>query len=96
VTPTTTIALGPTTPVSAPGPTQTGVSPLCNAWQTPGKGIGCVDFALLNGISSLQLYAWNPILGPLGQNCLTQFWFQEYYCVGVTQGNGSVVTTTSR
>jgi hypothetical protein len=96
VTPTTTIALGPTTPVSAPGPTQTGVSPLFNAWQTPGKGIGCVDFALLNGISSLQLYAWNPILGPLGQNCLTQFWFQEYYCVGVTQGNGSVVTTTSR
>lgn len=95
VTPTTTIALGPSTPVPAPGPTQTGVSPLCNAWQTPAQGLGCVDFATLNGISSSQLYTWNPVLGPSGENCATQFWFQEYYCVGVVQGNGSVVMTTS-
>ena len=32
VTPTTIIALGPSTPVPALGPTQSGVSPLCNAW----------------------------------------------------------------
>lgn len=95
MTPITTISLGPSTPVAAPGPTQTGVSPLCNAWQTPAKGLGCVDFALLNGISSSQLYLWNPVLGPAGDNCTTQFWFQEYYCVGVVQGNGTLSSTTT-
>lgn len=81
----------------APGPVQSGVSPLCNVWQRPAKGLGCVDFALLNGISSEKLYTWNPVLGPSGENCDTQFWFQEYYCVGVvlsSSGNGGSVTMT--
>ncbi|KAI1080828.1 hypothetical protein F5B20DRAFT_570266 [Whalleya microplaca] len=95
VTPTVTISPGPSTPVPAPGAVQTGVSPLCNTWQTPAKGLGCVDCAVLNGISSSQLYNWNPILGPTGENCLTQFFFQEYYCVGVVQDSGEIATTKS-
>jgi hypothetical protein len=83
--------------VPAPGPVQSGVSQLCNAWQTPAKGLGCVDFAQLNGIGSAKFYTWNPVLGPTGENCTTQFWFQEYYCVGVVlsnSGNSGSVTTT--
>ncbi|MCJ1269693.1 hypothetical protein MMC22_009585 [Lobaria immixta] len=95
VTPTTTISLGPSTPVPAPGPTQNGVSTLCNAWETPANGFGCVDFALLNGISTSQLYEWNPILGPTGEHCGDEFQFNEYYCVGVVQENGGVVATAS-
>ncbi|KAK3333069.1 hypothetical protein B0T19DRAFT_458160 [Cercophora scortea] len=95
VTPTTTITLGPSTPVAAPGPTQSNVSPLCNAWQTPGQGLGCVDFATLNGITTAQLYAWNPVLGATGENCLTSFWFAEYYCVGVVRGSGGVAVSSS-
>ncbi|KAK3692974.1 hypothetical protein B0T22DRAFT_532340 [Podospora appendiculata] len=94
VTPTTTIALGPSTPVAAPGPTQSNVSPLCNAWQTPGQGLGCIDFATFNGITSAQLYAWNPVLGATGENCLTSFWFAEYYCVGVVRGSGGVAVSS--
>ena len=82
-----------------PGPVQTGVSPLCNAWQTPARGLGCVDFAQLNGIGSAKFYAWNPVLGPSGENCATDFWFQEYYCVGVVisgSGTAGSATTTSQ
>jgi hypothetical protein len=69
---------------------------MCNAWQTPGQGLGCVDFALLNSLSSEKLYEWNPILGPNGENCTTMFQFRVYYCVGVVIGgsSGSGPTTT--
>ncbi|KAH3941458.1 hypothetical protein HBI56_198660 [Parastagonospora nodorum] len=94
VTPTTTIPPGPTTPVAAPGPTLSGVSKICNAWQTPGQGLGCVDFALLNGLGSEKLYEWNPILGPNGENCTTMFQFKVYYCVGVVIGSSGSGQTT--
>lgn len=94
VTPRTTVSFGPSTPVPAPGPMQSGVSPICNAWETPANGVGCVDFALFNGISTLQLYEWNPILGPTGEHCGEEFQFNEYYCVGVVQGKGGVTSTS--
>lgn len=96
VTPTSTVSLGPSTPVPAPGPTQSGVSPICNAWETPAEGVGCVDFALLNGISTLQLYEWNPVLGHTGEHCGDEFQFNEYYCVGVVQGKGGVTSTSGK
>jgi hypothetical protein len=96
VTPTTTIPPGPSTPVAAPGPTLSGVSTICNSWQTPAQGLGCVDFAILNGLSSQKFYEWNPILGPNGENCTTMFQFKVYYCVGVVVGGtGSGPTTSS-
>jgi hypothetical protein len=94
VTPTTTIPSGPATPVPAPGSTQSGVSKICNSWQTPGQGLGCVDFALLNGIGSEKLYEWNPILGPNGENCTTTFQFKVYYCIGVVIGSSGTGPTT--
>lgn len=94
VTPTATVSLGPSTPVPAPGPTQSGVSSVCNAWETPADGIGCVDFAFLNGISTLQLYEWNPVLGPTGERCSDEFQFNEYYCVGVVQGKDGDTSTS--
>ncbi|KAF2649567.1 carbohydrate-binding module family 50 protein [Lophiostoma macrostomum CBS 122681] len=95
VTPTTTISPGPTTPVPAPGTVQSGVSKMCNAWQTPAQGLGCVDFSILNGIGSDKFYEWNPVLGPNGENCTTMFQFKVYYCVGVViSGSGSGPTTS--
>jgi hypothetical protein len=43
---------------------------------------GCYDFAVAQGITPANLYKWNTVLGPNGENCGTSFWFGEYYCVG--------------
>lgn len=35
-------------------------------------------------ITLAQLYSWNPVLGANGENCATDFWAEEGYCVGVS------------
>lgn len=70
-------------PTTAPGPTQTGIVSSCNAYATASDGIGCVDFATVNCIDTSQLFSWNGVLGPNGENCSTLFWAKEYYCIGV-------------
>ncbi|KAI0418525.1 carbohydrate-binding module family 50 protein [Xylaria grammica] len=72
-----------TTSVMAPGPTQTGIVANCDKFAQATGGTGCFDFAAANGITTAQLYAWNTVLGPNGENCGTLFWADEYYCVGV-------------
>jgi hypothetical protein len=73
-----------TTPVTAPGPTQTGIVANCNKFAAVTAGSGCFDFAAANGITPAQLFAWNSILGVNGANCGTNLLADEYYCVGVS------------
>jgi hypothetical protein len=81
--------------VPAPGSTQSSVSRICNSSQTHGQGLGCVDFALLNGIGSEKLYEWNPTLGSNGENCTIMFQFKVYYYIGVVIGSSGTGPTTS-
>ncbi|KAI0431904.1 hypothetical protein F5Y09DRAFT_340145 [Xylaria sp. FL1042] len=69
--------------ITAPGPTQTGIVANCDKFALPASGTGCYDFAVANRISTADLYAWNTILGPNGENCGTKFLAGEYYCVGI-------------
>lgn len=83
-------------PTAAPGPTQTGIVSSCNLYAMATNGTGCYDFAAANCITTAQLYAWNPVLGSKGENCLSSLWFQEYYCVGVFGSSSSSASITSQ
>lgn len=71
-------------PVTAPGPTQTGIVKNCNKYAEAISGDSCDTFAKRNGITSASLYAWNKVLGTNGANCGTLLLAQEYYCIGVS------------
>jgi LysM repeat protein len=73
----------PTTPVPAPGPTQTGIIASCVKYAMAVDGDSCDVFASRNGVSNAQLYTWNTVLGANGANCGTNLWAKEYYCVGI-------------
>ncbi|KAH8900561.1 hypothetical protein GQ53DRAFT_835550 [Thozetella sp. PMI_491] len=77
-------AATPTTTVSAPGPTQTGITSSCNKFAQAIANDACGNFASRNGISTAQLYAWNTMLGSNGENCSSMLWAGNYYCVGVS------------
>ncbi|KAI8631442.1 hypothetical protein F5Y19DRAFT_473115 [Xylariaceae sp. FL1651] len=69
--------------IAPPGPVQTGIAAACDQFAQPAAGTGCFDFAAAHGITTGQLYAWNPVLGANGENCGTEFFGADYYCVGV-------------
>lgn len=71
------------TTTSAPIPTQSGLAQNCNHIAAAKAGDGCYSFAQEYSITTAQLYTWNPVLGSNGENCDTQFWAGEGYCVGV-------------
>lgn len=73
-----------------PSPIQPGVISTCNKYEktNPG-GAKCDKFAARIGVSLAQLYAWNSVLGPNGENCGSKFVGDTYYCVGVTPPPGS-------
>ncbi|KAK6424444.1 Chitinase 2 [Elasticomyces elasticus] len=79
----------------APGPTQSGIVSTCSTYLMANPGGSCTAFASRAKISLAQLYAWNSVLGPNGENCTTNFWANEYYCVAVRGGTTSVPTSTS-
>lgn len=83
-TPTSTVQTSSSTAVTAPGETQTGIVPNCNKFAEAKPGQGCFDFAAANNITTSQLYTWNTVLGPNGENCGTMLWSKEWYCVGVS------------
>jgi len=74
---------GSTAVPSAPTPTQTGITANCNKWVAAKSGDDCYDFAVANGITQANLYAWNIVLGANGASCSTLFQAGENYCVGV-------------
>jgi hypothetical protein len=79
------------TSVSVPGPTQSGIISTCNKYASAPSGSYCSLFASTEGISLSDLYLWNTILGANGENCGTEFFANEYYCIGVSSSS----TTTS-
>lgn len=93
-TTTTTSQSSAASEVTAPGPTQTGIISTCNKFAESISGLGCYDFAVAEGITPAQLYAWNPILGVDGSSCVSELWANEYYCVGVS-GATSATSTSS-
>ncbi|KAF7536115.1 hypothetical protein G7054_g4838 [Neopestalotiopsis clavispora] len=70
--------------VTAPGPTQSGISAKCIKYAAAVKGDTCGAFATRNGITTANLYAWNAVLGASGSQCATSFWANEYYCIGIS------------
>lgn len=76
---------------TVPSPIQSGVISTCNQYlKTNSGGAKCSVFAERAQITLPQLYAWNSILGPNGENCASKFVGDTYYCVGVTPPPGSV------
>jgi LysM repeat protein len=81
----TTSTASRTMSVSAPGPTQSGITSSCNKFaQVTDNDTGCESFASHHGITPTQLYTWNTMLGAGGANCGTQLWAGNYYCIGVS------------
>lgn len=69
------------TTVTAPAPTQSGITVNCNAYTvTPSQGASCAAIESQYGITFAQFYAWNPAIG---SGC-TNLWAGETYCVGVS------------
>ncbi|KAK0117167.1 hypothetical protein ONS96_013000 [Cadophora gregata f. sp. sojae] len=97
--PTTTTSRPPATTTSTktslPYPTQSGIIATCNKFKNAVTGDFCSQFATNNGITTAQLYAWNPVLGPNGENCATQFQANVDYCVGVSSSAATSTTKTS-
>ncbi|MCJ1250760.1 hypothetical protein MMC30_007988 [Trapelia coarctata] len=70
---------------AVPSPTQANsIAANCNKYAQAASGDYCYAFATTNGISTTNLYAWNSVLGSLGENCNTSFWSGYYYCIGVS------------
>jgi LysM repeat protein len=90
---TKTSASSKSTSSGAPGPTQTGIISTCNKYLMANPGGSCTAFASSAGVSLQQLYAWNTVLGSKGENCASQFWGNEYYCVGVSSSSNAVSST---
>jgi LysM repeat protein len=64
-------------------PTQSGLASNCNKFQNAVAGDYCSKFASDNGITTAQLYAWNPVLGANGENCNTKLQAGVDYCVSL-------------
>ncbi len=75
-----------------PGPTMSGSPADCNEWVIVTDGLSCTDLASEAGISLEQFLAWNPTVS---SDCLTNYWVDEAYCVGVSGDDGSPTTTAS-
>ncbi|KAH8194552.1 hypothetical protein TruAng_011287 [Truncatella angustata] len=71
-----------------PGPTMSGSPADCNEWAIVTDGLSCTDMASQAGISLDQWLAWNPAVS---SDCLTNYWLDEAYCIGVS-GDGTTTT----
>ncbi|KAK0630525.1 hypothetical protein B0T17DRAFT_636671 [Bombardia bombarda] len=87
-----TYCVGVTPPVqTSPNfPTMTGIPCNCNQYYDVKSGDSCGSVESKFGITHQQFIAWNP---SVSQDCATNFWVDESYCVGV--GSGSCSTTTT-
>ncbi|KAI0109000.1 hypothetical protein GGR51DRAFT_513994 [Nemania sp. FL0031] len=86
-TPTATPTPTSTAP-SVPTPTQDGNAVSgCNAYAQAQDGDYCAAFAERNGITDVELYAWNTVLGSAGENCGSSLWSGYWYCIGVMSEN---------
>lgn len=70
--------------VPKPSPVPSGIISTCNQYAVANSGGSCQAFSTRNNISLAQLYSWNGVFGPHGENCTTMFKPGTYYCTGVT------------
>src|SRR4051812_30643001 len=77
------------TQTTAPGPTQPGTAANCNKWHIVKKGDDCSKIETLYDITHTRFLIWNPAVS---QDCITNFWPDYAYCVGV----GASATSSSR
>ncbi|KAL1616832.1 hypothetical protein SLS56_011264 [Neofusicoccum ribis] len=80
-----------TAPAVPPGPTHSGQPADCDEWHVVVEGDSCQSVADAAGISREQFLAWNPAVS---EDCLTNFWLDQAYCVG-TAGDGTTTTTAA-
>lgn len=73
-------------------PTMTGPAPDCNKWHTIVSGESCGTVEQAFGITHQQFISWNPAVS---DDCLTNFWLGEAYCVGVGSGPASMVAPSA-
>lgn len=79
-----------------PGSTQKGIVPLCTQYlETNPSGAPCSAFASQAGTNIMDLYKWNTIVGPDGENCASQVLNSEYDCVGVSYSSSTSTKTTT-
>ncbi|GAW17906.1 hypothetical protein ANO14919_073750 [Xylariales sp. No.14919] len=82
VSPTPTSTTSPTsTNPGPPGPTFSGSPDNCNKWHVIIEGDGCDTIPQMYGITLAQFLEWNPAVS---DDCLTNFWLGNAYCVGVS------------
>ncbi|KAJ6104824.1 hypothetical protein N7523_011144, partial [Penicillium sp. IBT 18751x] len=77
----TTTAKPTSTKPTPPGPTMSGSPANCNKWSLVTDGLTCTALASQAGISLKQFLAWNPAVS---SDCVTNYWLEEAYCVGVS------------
>lgn len=82
-----------TTKPTAPAPTHTGQPADCNKWDVVVSGDSCGSMATDNGITVDQFYAWNPAVS---NECVTNFWLGQAYCVGRSSVGDTPTTTSSK
>lgn len=91
-TPSTTKASATTSTSGAtPSPTQSGMADQCNKFHKVKQDESCETIASDAGISSGDLYAWNPAIG---DDCRT-LKYDYYVCVGRSTSNTSKTTSTA-
>ncbi|KAJ5046877.1 hypothetical protein J3E74DRAFT_296131 [Bipolaris maydis] len=81
----------------APKPTNThaGQPSTCNKWHTTGAESSCWAIITDSGVAPADFYAWNPVLGSRGENCVTQIWPGYAYCIGVSSAPPPITTATA-
>ncbi|KAJ2907323.1 hypothetical protein MKZ38_003179 [Zalerion maritima] len=77
---------------SPDGQTLDGIAENCNAWHTVVSGDSCDAMETEFGITHEQFLEWNPAVS---EDCLTNFWAEYAYCVGVGEASESSATPSS-
>ena len=79
---------------TAPSPTQSGIPASCTQYAIAQSGDGCYSFSQLFDITQQALESWNPVLGPNGEKCDTDFFAGYWYCIGTKGTSSSTITPT--
>lgn len=90
-TATATSSISASSAQTSPGsPTMSGIPCNCNLYYDVKSGDSCGTVESKFGITHSEFLLWNPAVS---QDCATNFWVDESYCVGV--GSGDLCVTTS-
>lgn len=77
-----------------PGPTHLGVSSRCNKWHVVKSGDDCQTIRDQYDLTAEEFFGWNPAVS---RDCITNFWLDYAYCVGVGEApEPTKPTTTSK